>query len=467
MIEKFGYEQEFKRTLSLRDLVIFGMVFMAPVSSMTLFGIMSVTSQGHNVLAYLFAFVAMLLTALSYGKMVEAFPVAGSTYSYTQRAIDPKLGFIAGWVMLLDYFLIPMFLYVVSANFANALLPAVPFWVWILIYVVPVTLVNYRGVEVAAKVNIFMAALMVAAIIAFVIAAIHTASADSQVPLFNLKAIYNNETFSLSAVVAGSAMAVLSYLGFDGITTLTEEVNTSTKKIKRAILLACVLQTVLYIAVSYFGLLFTPDYAAVSNPETAFFDLASIVGGEGLQTFISFVIIVSGAATALAGQSSASRLLYGMGRDKLLPAKVFSHLHPQYKTPSYSIIFMGVIGCVGAMLIPMEILAEMVTFGGIFGFICVNLSVFVHFYIKRRERNFFTNLLFPLLGVAICGYILFSLSEIGKIVGFSWMGLGIAYLAIRSMLSNNFKQLLEKNSLINPEANELEDTDDNVALTNS
>lgn len=456
MIEKFGYQQELKRTLSLRDLVIFGMVFMAPVSSMTLFGIMSVTSQGHNVLAYLFGFIAMLFTAISYGKMVEAFPVAGSTYSYTQRAIDPKLGFIAGWVMLLDYFLIPMFLYVVSASFASALIPAVPFWVWILIYVIPVTIVNYRGVEVAAKVNVFMAGLMVAAIIAFVIAAVR-ATGDGQVPLFNLKAVYNSELFSMDSVVAGSAMAVLSYLGFDGITTLSEEVNTSTRKVRVAILLACVLQTVLYLAVSYFGILFSPDYTAIGNPDTAFFELAFTVGGEALQTFISMVIIVSGAATALAGQSSASRLLYGMGRDKLIPASVFSYLHPTYKTPTYSILIMGIVGAAGAVLIPMNVLADMVTFGGIFGFICVNLSVFVHFYIKRGERNPVTHLLFPLFGVAICGYILLNLSEIGQIVGFSWMGAGIAYLVIRSMLSSNFKQLLEKNSLINPDCHELED----------
>ncbi|MBP2643272.1 MAG: hypothetical protein H6Q67_1159 [Firmicutes bacterium] len=451
MIEQFGYKQEFKRALSLRDLVLFGMTFMSPTATMTLFGIMSTNSQNHAVLSYIFGFIAMMFTALSYGKMVEEFPVAGSTYSYTQRAVDSKLGFIAGWVMLLDYMLIPLLLYIVSANYAHALLPMIPYWAWILIFVIPVTIVNYRGVEVAAKVNLIITVVLFASVLAFIIAAVGYAEGNS-IPVFQLSAIYNSDTFSVTGVVAGAAMAVLSYLGFDGITTLSEEANVSSAKIKKAIIAACGFQTIIFVAIAYFATMYAPDYTAFKDIDTIFYDITYQVGGTALQLFVTFVIVISGPATALAGQSSASRLLFGMGRDNLISKKLFAHVHPKYKTPSYSIIIMGLLGAVGGMTVSMEIVTDIVTFGGLIGFICVNFAVFYYFALKKGELKLLSNIIFPSLGVLSCGYILFNLSDIGKIVGFSWMGLGIVYLAVRSLQSSQFRQLLiNKNELVQPE----------------
>ncbi|MBP2650852.1 MAG: hypothetical protein H6Q74_1677 [Firmicutes bacterium] len=452
MIEQFGYKQEFKRALSLRDLVLFGMTFMSPTATMTLFGIMSTNSQNHAVLSYVFGFIAMMFTAMSYGKMVEEFPVAGSTYSYTQRAIDSKLGFVAGWVMLLDYMLIPLLLYIVSANYAHALMPMIPYWAWILIFVIPVTIVNYRGVEVAAKVNLVITVILFASVLAFVIAAVGYAAGNSM-PVFELKAIYNSETFSVTGVVAGAAMAVLSYLGFDGITTLSEEANVSSDKIKKAIICACVFQTIIFVAVAYFATMYAPDYTAFADLDTIFYDITYKVGGAALQLFVTLVIIISGPATALAGQSSASRLLFGMGRDNLISKKIFAHIHPKYKTPSYSIIIMGILGAIGGLTVSMEIVTDIVTFGGLIGFICVNFAVFYYFALKKGKYNLFSNIIFPFLGVLSCGYILCNLSDIGKIVGFSWMGLGIVYLVMRSAGSSKFRQLLSnKHDLVQAEA---------------
>jgi Amino acid transporters len=448
--ESFGYKQELKRSLSVRDLVIFGIVFMAPVSSMTLFGIMSMSSQGHNFMSYVVGFVAMFFTAYSYGKMVEAYPIAGSTYSYTQRAINPKLGFLSGWVMLLDYFLIPMLLYVVSANFANALLPQIPFWVWVLIYLLFVTIINILGIEVAAKANFIITALMLAAIFSFVIAAVHYTLTGTSGSLFSLQAIYNPANFAWSGILSGAVLAVSSYLGFDAITTMSEETKASSKNISKAILIACGVETVLYLLVAYFGTVVVPDFQSFANPDTAFFDIAFKVGGSALQIFITMVIVISGASTAMAGQSAASRLLYGMGRDQLIPSKFFAYLHPKFKTPVYNILFMGIIGGAGAMMLSMAILSEMVTFGGLFGFICVNLSVVSHYYIKNKSGNLL-HVIFPLIGIVVCAFILYGMSPIAKTVGFSWLLLGIVYLAVRSLISDNFNVLLDKNTLVNPD----------------
>lgn len=458
-IESFGYQQELKRALTTKDLVIFGMVFMSPLACMILFGLMHTMSQGHSVLAYVIGFLAMLFTAFSYGKMVEAFPIAGSTYSYTQRAIDPKLGFISGWVMLLDYVLIPMLLFVISANFANALIPQVPFWAWILLYVSVITVINLMGVEVAAKTNFMMYGLMILAVVAFVFAAVKYALGGNTTSVFSLKAVYDAKSFSLSPVMAASAMAVLSYLGFDAITTLTEEAAIPPKKVGHSIVLACVIQTVIYVSVAYFATLVTPDYTSVKNVDTAFFDIALTVGGTAFQTFVTLVIMVTGMATALAGQTAASRLLYGMGRDRLIPSKFFAHLHPKYKTPTYSILFMGLLGLVGALTISFSLISEMVTFGGLFGFICVNLAVIVHYFFKKKDRKIFGNLIFPGLGTIICFYIWLSLSGTAKVVGFSWLGIGVIYLIVRSLGSADFKLLLAKTSFMNPELAATGDTE--------
>lgn len=451
-VESFGYKQEFKRTLKVRDLVFFGLVAMAPVASMTLFGIMFMISGGHNFLSYVIGATALLFTALSYGKMVQAFPIAGSTYSYTQRAIHPWLGFLAGWVMLIDYLVFPMLLYVVSANYAAMLVPWIPFWGWVLIYLIPVTIINLFGIELAAKVNFVTGAFMILAVIAFVIAGVNYAlTGGATMGLFSAKAIFNPATFTAGGLLAGSVLGVCSYLGFDGITTLSEEADETPRKINNAIIIAVVIETILYLLVAYFGSLAAFDFKAFANPDTAFFDIAIKVGGTAFQIFVTLVIAISGAPTALTGQAAASRLLYGMGRDKLIPPKIFAYLHPKYKTATYSILFMGVLGLIGALTISMQTLSEMITFGALFGFICVNLSVINHYLIRKKSGRYIVHGLLPLLGTIVCGFVEYGMSPLAKTVGFTWLGVGIIYLVIRSLASKDFQSLLENNSMITPD----------------
>jgi len=451
-LEEYGYKQELKRTLGLRDLVVFGIVAMSPASCMTLFGLMATISQGHNLLAYAVGFIAMLFTAYSYGQMVEEFPIAGSAYSYTQRSVSPKLGFLAGWVMLMDYFLIPLLLFVVSAIFAHELVPQIPFMGWIVIYVVVVTFINIRGIAIAAKVNGIVTALLFASMLSFLVAAAKYALTGEGISLLSTTAVFNPKLFAFPAVIGASVLAVSSYLGFDSITTLAEEVKGSARKIKQAIFIALIVQTLLYFAMSYLGTVIAPDFTLFKNPDTAFFEMAYKVGGSALQIFITLLILISSGTTALAGQMAASRLLYGMGRDELIPKKFFSYLHPTYKTPVYNILFMGVAGLAGASVLSFMTLADMVAFGGLFGFICVNLSVIFHFFIKNKSGKLVRHVVFPLCGMIICAYILFGMSHLAKTVGFSWIGFGVVYLVVRSYISQDFKDRLKKITTINPDA---------------
>lgn len=442
-IESMGYTQELKRTLKMKDLVVFGIVSMSPQACMTLFGSMTQISQGHSVFAYLIGFVAMLLTAFSYGKMIQAFPVAGSTYSYTQKAIDSRLGFISGWLMLLDYVCIPLLLFIISANFSHALIPQVPYWTWVIIYTAIVTIINITGVEVAAKANFIITGIMILGIVSFIVAAAKYILGENIASNALVEALYNSKNFSLNPVVSASALAVLSYLGFDAISTVTEEAAVSPKKVGYAIVIACVIQTIIFISVAYFATLVTPNYASITNTDTAFFEIAFTIGGAAFQTFLTLIIMVTSVATALAGQIAASRLLFGMGRDNLIPSKVFAYLSPKYKTPTYSILIMSFIGFICALILDFNIVSEIVTFGGLFGFICVNSAVVVHCFIKNKDRKVLSNLIFPIIGAGVCFYIWISLSSVAKIVGFTWMTIGIVYLAIRIMASKDFKVLLE------------------------
>jgi len=285
-----------------------------------------------------------------------------------------------------------------------------------------------------------MTVIMFAAIIAFVVLALKYIITGDVSGGFSIATIYNKDTFVFKGLVSGSAVAVVSYLGFDAITTLSEETNVGGRKIGLAIMLACLIQTLIYIIVAFLATAIVPDYTKIANPDTAFFDIASKVGGSFLQIFVSIVIMIAGVGTSLAGQSAASRLLYGMGRDKVIPKKMFSYLHPKFKTPFNSILFMSIIGTVGALFLSVGTVSELTAFGGLFGFTCVNLSVIVYYYFKNKSGKVVRHLIVPLLGMCVCVYILLGLSTIAKIVGFTWMGLGIVYLIVRCGISEDFKQ---------------------------
>lgn len=430
-------EHSLKKVLKTRDLVIFGMVFMAPVSAQTLFGELTLTSQGHAVLSYLVGLIAMVFTASSYGKMAGAFPKAGSTYSYTSQAISPKVGFVAGWAILLDYLLIPMLLYKISAIFLMELFPALPLWLTLLFFLVPVTVSNYLGAHVSSRLNIIMTLFMLFSLVLFISFAIHHLIQTGGIgSIFSFQGIYNSSTFSFDALLAGTSLAVLSYLGFDAVTTMAEDSKVAGKTVGRAAILALLISSFFYILQVYFATIVVTDFTSFISQDTAFFEIAVTVGGMGLATICTLIIAVSGISTALAGQASASRILYSMGGDKLLPS-LFARLHPKHKTPYCSILILAVVGYMGAILIPLSVLFQLIVFGALIGFLAVNLSVIIEFFGRRHERSlkhFIPNLLGPILGLFVCGYITIGISPLGKTIGLIWVFIGITFLFIMTKI---------------------------------
>jgi amino acid transporter len=426
-----GNSPQLKRVLNLWDLVIYGIAFMTPIAPAYIYGSAAVSTGGMLSLAYLVAMVAMMFTAYSYGRMAAVFPVAGSTYSYTQRSINPHIGFFAGWAMFMDYVLVPLIVFMVGASYANALVPFIPYWVWVLIIAALITTINILGIEMAAKTNNILVLFMGIVVVIFVIFCIKAvAGGEGAHTIISIKPFFNGGNFSTSAIIAGSAMACFSFLGFDSITTLSEESLNPKRDIWKAAILSCLIGGLIFILQAYVAQLLWPDVKSFKSPDTALFDIATKAGGAALATIYTVAVIVSTLTAGITGQASASRLMFSMGRDEVIPKTFFTYLHPKFKTPILNILLMSIISVVGALTLQISLVAELMNFGGLTGFMFVNLSVIIYYYFRKKEKKFIRYFLIPALGFLICFYLFIHLSGLTLKVGFVWLAIGLVYSVI-------------------------------------
>ncbi|MCL6581356.1 MAG: APC family permease, partial [Firmicutes bacterium] len=391
----------------------------------------------HMATAYLIAMLAMALTARSYGLMAGAFPVAGSTYSYTQRSLNPHLGLLAGWAIMLDYMLMPLLSYVVAAIFGATLLPGVGYWVWIITALAIVTVVNILGVKSLANVTQVLVVFMFLVLIYFVVSAVvGLGRGVGAGTLLSLAPFYTQGTFNWSSIIAGTAIACFSFLGFDAVTTLSEEVKNPRASISKATVLSCFIVGVLFILQAYLAQLIWPDFATIPDLDAAFYFVAGRVGGQALSVLLTLAIMAACLANALDAQAGAARLLYGMGRDEVIPKGVFAYLHPKTKTPVFNLLLLAGVALVGATQ-NLDTIVSMINFGALVGFTLVNLSVIAHYFVKRRERGaaaVLNYLVLPGLGAVVCLTLWVNLSRLALTAGFIWLGLGLIY----TMVSTRF-----------------------------
>lgn len=423
-----------KRVLSRRDLIIYGLVILTPTAPYPVYGIVQQTSHGHAALSYLVAMTAMLFTAASYGKMSAAFPAAGSTYTYARRALNEHIGFLAGWAMMLDYFLIPLLSIIYAALTAGRLLPHVPYIFWAVLFTVSLTLMNIPGIRVTTRASTMMMIIMTGCAVLFaILAARYVATSYGFGGLFESRGIWRPESFGMQPLMLGASIAAISYIGFDAISTLAEDSVNPRRDIAFSTVMVCVVQTVFCVATVYLAELVWPDYRTFPQAETIILDIGRMVGGAWMFGFVTFVLLVAGLASALTGQAGASRLLYGMGRDGVISRRLFAYIDPRFSTPTRSIYFMGAVSLIGALFMRFQMAVELLNFGAFVGFILVNLSVIRHYYFRMRRRHgvdFLTNLVFPAAGAIVCTYVWLSLSRNAKLVGFAWLAIGAIYLAV-------------------------------------
>jgi len=360
----------FKRVLSRRDLILYGLVILTPTAPYPVYGIVQQVSQGHAALSYLVAMIAMLFTAASYGKMSGAFPSAGSTYTYAQRALNEHVGFLAGWAMMLDYFLIPLLSVIYAALTAARLVPQIPYAVWAILFTVAITLINVRGIRVTTRASTVMMVVMSVCAVLFVwLAARWIAGASGWSAVISARGFYQPETFAVRPLMLGAAIATLSYIGFDAISTLAEDTLRPERDIAFATVIVCVMQTVFCVATVYLATLAWPDYHSFPQSETAILDIGKRIGGPWMVACLTLVLLVAGLASALTGQAGASRLLYGMGRDGVISRRIFAYIDPRYSTPTRSIYLMGAISLVGALAVRFQLAVELLNFGAFVGFV--------------------------------------------------------------------------------------------------
>lgn len=425
-----------RRVLSLWDLILYGIVAVTPSAPVTVFGLALIMSKGHAVDTILIAMVAMVLTGFSYGRMAALYPAAGSAYTYVGRGLNPHLGFLAGWAMLLDYVVIPVFCVIYGSLAIQRVFPHVPFVVWSAFIAGAITYLNLRGIRSTARANQVLISWMMLVLLAFIFLAIRFVTQQhGWSGLFTLRPFYNPRTFHFSSIATATSFAALTYLGFDSVTTLAEDVHNPRRNVLLATVLVCAFTGIFGGLLVYLGQVVWPDYSSFPNIETAFIDVTRRVGGPILFQAMAVLLVIANIGAGLTGQVGAARLLFGMGRDNVLPRRVFSYLDPKRNTPTLNIWLIGILAFVGAQFMGYELTAEILNFGAFLGFIGVNIACVWQFYVLEqsgRSRNFFADALVPGLGALFCLMIWWGLAAPAKIAGSIWFAVGLIHSAIRT-----------------------------------
>ena len=418
-----------KRVLGVPSLVLFGLVYMVPLTVFTTYGIVTQLTGGRVAVSYVITLVAMLFTARSYARMSVAYPYAGSAYVYTQRSFGGAVGFLAGWSLMLDYLFLPMINYLVIGIYLEAAFPAVPAWVFILASIAIVTVLNVVGIVSVARANVVIIAVQAIFIAAFIVFGVASLSGQEVDPLAPFAG--DGSVEGVGVLFAGAAVLCLSFLGFDSVSTLAEEAKEPTRSVPRAIMITTIAAGVIFIGLSYLAQLVFPSNA-FADVDSAALDVMRTAGGEFLAVFFTAAYVAGAAGSALTSQASVSRIIYAMGRDGVLPTRVFGRLSERFKTPVVAVLCVSAVSLL-AIWIDLGLLAGMISFGALVAFSVVNLSVIKHYYVDRRERagiQVLRNLVLPLIGFALTVWLWTSLSVETFIVGLSWLAVGVVVLAI-------------------------------------
>jgi putrescine importer len=459
-----------RRTLTLWDLILYGVIVIQPVAPMSVFGVLSDRARGHVVTTLLIAMVAMLFTAFSYGRMARAYPSAGSAFTYVGQEINPAAGYVTGWSMVMDYMLNPMICIIWISQQAHVFAPGVPYWLWAIFFGIVFTGLNIQGVKTSARVNTGLAIAMgVVIAIFFVAAARYVFGNPHDGAAFFTRPFYDPQSWDTKSVLAATSIAVLSYIGFDGISTLSEEAENPRRNILLATVLTCLVIGILSAVEVYAAQLIWPASQPFPNTDTAF----TYVAGRAwkpLFAVVGFTLLVANFGSGMGAQLGAARLLYGMGRSKALPEKFFGAVDPKRRVPRNNVIFVGLIALAGALLVSYGIFsyglgAEMLNFGALIAFMGVNLAAFFRYHVRESHQSATWPLLVcalvialvlwpglgwqalaiagvglaflaifrpPLAGFTICFFLWKNLSWKAWIVGGIWMVVGIAFGAIKT-----------------------------------
>ena len=414
-----------KRSLGYWDLILYGIILIQPTAPMPSFGVIYNEAHGHVVTAILCAMVAMLFTSISYGRMARMYPQGGSAFMYVSRELHPSLGYLTGWCMAMDYILNPLICTIWSSKAAQNFLPEVPYIVWAIFFAALFTLLNLNGVETSARINTMMAAALGVVIVLVVISFMrYLLHLPHQPVSFYTVPFYDRSSFSSSALFRGTSIAVLTYIGFDGISTLTDEAKSPERSIPRAIVATCLITGVLASIEVYLGQLVWPRGATFPDIDTAYVHIAGRAGGPIVFAIVNGALLLATIGSGMASQLGAARLLLAMGQDGAIPKRFFGAVHPKNRIPRNNVLMIGGICLAGALIFSYQLGTELLNYGALLAFMGVNVASAVLGWRQGRGSQWFPIVL-SLLGFAVCFFIWMNLGSLARIVGTVWAALGI------------------------------------------
>jgi putrescine importer len=418
-----------KQALGLWSVVIFGLAYMAPMIVLGTFGPLARASRGTAAMAYSLATGGIILTAFSYRIMSRIFPVAGSAYSYARKSLSANLGFLVGWAILLDYFFVPMVIWLIGASFLASTFPYIPTWVWIAIYVIATTAINCAGVVFASRVNIVLMVTQLFVLLLFMfLAGRYVVGVRGPGGLLSSAPFFGSGV-PLSAAIAGAALAAYAFLGFDAVSTMTEETRDPQRTIPKAIMICALAGGVIFILAAYITQLAHPGFAFASV-DTGAFEIATLIGNDLFAAVFAITLAVAQFAAGIAAQASVGRLLFAMGRDGVLPKAVFGRVHPVWRTPVINLVLVGAVGLI-AIGLDVTTSTSFINFGAFMAFTAVNFSV-IGLYLRRhpavRSLGMLRATILPLMGALFDLYMLLNLDRNAQILGVIWLAIGIVYL---------------------------------------
>ncbi|ACT07156.1 amino acid permease-associated region [Dickeya chrysanthemi Ech1591] len=424
---------QLRKTLTLVPVVMMGLAYMQPMTLFDTFGIVSGLTDGHVATAYAFALIAILFTALSYGKLVRRFPSAGSAYTYAQKAISPTVGFMVGWSSLLDYLFMPMINILLAKIYFETLIPGIPSWIFVVLLVGFMTLSNLRGIKTVANFNSLIVVLQVGVMVVITSMVIYGVSHGEGAGTLASSRPFWSDNAQVVPMITGATILCFSFLGFDGISSLSEETKDAGRVIPKAIFLTALLGGVIFVVVSYFLQLYFPDISRFQHPDASQPEIMLYVAGKAFQFGILIFSCVTVLASGMAAHAGVSRLMYVMGRDGVFPERFFGYVHPRWRTPALNVLLVGVIA-LSAVSFDLVTATALINFGALVAFTFVNLSVISQFYIRERRNKTLKDtvnyLILPVMGALTVGALWLNLEKTSMTLGLVWAAIGLLYLAI-------------------------------------
>lgn len=420
-----------KRSLRFWDLLLYGIVLIQPTAPMPVFGVIYQAARGHAVTAILCALVAMLFTSVSYGRMARAYPHGGSAFIYVGKELHPSLGYMTGWCMAMDYILNPLICIIWCSKAAQNFLPEIPYVVFVLLFAAFFTLLNLNGVETSARINAGMAAALGIVVVLVVIAVVrYLIHLPPQPSSFYTQPFYDPSTFTRSGLLRATSIAVLSYIGFDGISTLTDEAKDPARSIPRAIVLACFATGVIASIEVYLGQLVWPRGQAFPDVDTAYVHISGRAGGPILFMIVNAALLLANMGSGMASHLGAARLLLAMGQDGALPKRFFGAIHPKNRIPRNNVLLIGGICLVGALFFSYQLGTEMLNYGALLAFMGVNVASVVLGWRSGKQAQWFP-MLMSAAGFLTCLFIWTNLGPLARIAGTAWALVGVTLWIIR------------------------------------